>query len=240
MGAGRDIAVTVIFDASASDEAVTDAWSLVVAFQHLARSGALCGAALAPWNSGMEAVDNGPRSDNSATWIMRKVAVDDLAVTILSQLFLLTHRNHPIRRVLIHDNSGVDQLTALSRVETDEAVYPRIFSPLAPRVKISPHFSEDIAVEVQFAGALSEQETVVVREHLENCIAAIAVGCYPIAPLPPDKCGVEYDGRIRFFEEWVDFGLASLRAHPDALNGLCNALFAALGKSRELLSIEIE
>lgn len=240
MGRGRDISVVIVFAAPMNADAIADTSSLIIAFLHLAKSGALCGGAIAPWTSGIVSADQTSQTNDGATWALRGVLIDDLSAVILAQLFLIVHRAYPIRRVIIHDASSSEALLEMRKTTDDTLVYPKIYAPLASRVVISPHYSEDITIEATFNGELSSDEAAIVRTRLEDCIAAMSIGCYPIAPLSPDYCGLEYGRRMRFFEGQLDFALNSFNCHPDALNGLCNALFSAPVAGQKVLSVEID
>ena len=239
MREGKDCSVRVSFVGPATDAAVTDAESLLTAFLHLAQSGALSGAAIEPWISGIDTYDRISQAKETVTWKLTGVRVDDRSATILAQLFLLTHANHPIRQMAIYDASHGDRLVPIAATNEDNDVYPEIYAAWRSRVIISPSLSEDPIISATFSSVISNSNRDDIQTNINNCIAAMAVGCYPISPLQPDECGLEYDRDIDFFNTDLEFGLASFRCHKNSLAGLCNSLFS-IRESLEVLAIVIK
>ncbi|CDX29132.1 hypothetical protein MPLA_1360047 [Mesorhizobium sp. ORS 3359] len=239
MGLGRNVFVTVSFAGEINADGTKNAESLVTAFFHLAVSGALSGAAIAPWDSTVSAVDFFGGAGWNATWKLSNICVDERSIAILSQLFLVTHSDFPVSMVTIKGGSDERAQIALPATNADQGIYPAIFTSKASRAEISPDLSDDIVVTAYFASDPTVAQREALRLKIEDWIAASAIGCYPAPPHRPDFCSLEYDGALDFFEAELQIGFRNFYCHREALYGLCNSLFSVKDKAPEVLRIVI-
>jgi hypothetical protein len=239
MSLGQNVFITLSFSSEISAKGTNNAESLITAFFHLAVSGALSGATIAPWNSTAASVDFVGGAAVNATWRLSNIRADERSIPILAQLFLVTHSDFPITRIVIRGGLEDQTLVALPATNEDRGIYPAIFTKLAPRVGISPDLSDDVIVVAHFASDPTIEQKDAIRLKIENWIAASAIGCYPAPPHRPDFCSLEYDGALDFFETELQIGFRNFYCHREALYGLCNSLFAVGDEAPEVVRIVI-
>ncbi|TPI65663.1 hypothetical protein FJ420_14645 [Mesorhizobium sp. B3-1-3] len=239
MSLGQNVFITVSFAGGINAEGTKNAESLITTFFHLAGSGALSGAAIAPWDSTVSGVDFFGGTGSNATWRLSNIRVDERSIPIISQLFLVTHSDFPIGMVTINGGPDERTLIALPATNEDRGIYPAIFASQASRVEISPDLSDDIVVIAHFASDPTVAQREAIRLKIEDWIAASAIGCYPAPPHRPDFCSLEYDGALDFFEAELQIGFRNFYCHREALYGLCNSLFSVNDKAPELARIII-
>ncbi|WP_419696494.1 hypothetical protein ACN2CC_12635 [Mesorhizobium muleiense] len=244
MSLGLDVFVTLSFSSEISAKGmeakgIENAESLIAAFFHLTGSGALSGATIAPWDSTASSVDfvGGPASN--ATWKVSNIRADERSIPILAQLFLITHSDFPITKIMIRGGLGERTLVALPATDKDLGIYPTVFTKLASRVGISPDLSADVIVVAHFASDPTIAQKEAIRLKIEDWIAASAIGCYPAPPHRPDFCSLEYDGTLDFFQAELQIGFRNFYCHREALYGLCNSLFAVKDNAPEVMRIVI-
>jgi hypothetical protein len=239
MGLGRDVFVTLSFSNKISVEGTKDAEALITAFFHLAGSGALSGATIAPWDSTASSVDFVGDTASNVIWKLSNIRVDERSIPILAQLFLITHSDFPITRITFSNGPTDQTLVALPASDEDRGIYPNVFTKLASRVNISPDLSADIIVIAHFASDPTVAQKKAIRLKIEDWIAASAIGCYPAPPHRPDFCSLEYDGEPDFFEGELQIGFRNFYCHREALYGFCNSLFAVRDQAPEVMHIII-
>jgi hypothetical protein len=204
-------------------------------FVGLAATGALAGADIEPWNSGMQikSILHNARID------LMNCRVDEQALIVLVHLLLARQDELLLRSVKV-SLEGKPATQALESDSTTLSWYPDRYRKL-PFTLIDEEPEGDTYM---FVMELGEPLQASHGEWLENALKkwteAILAGGYGLAPIPPQESYIEPDSeQVTAFDTRVEWTIFKLRADPACIDSLVNIFVTFHHRCQEVVSIAI-
>jgi hypothetical protein len=199
-------------------------------------TGALAGAHIEPWNSGLTLQSVSASAADVLEFDLSDCRADDHAVVVLTDLLLHVRLAPLLRRIeILTPTSRPSRQLELGR----QSSYPERFAAL-PFTLVD---EEPEGGGYSFAMQLAEPLTEVGREALNVGLSLwqrmILSGGYALAPIPPEENYVEWDAGPIDFDTTVEWAVAKLRAHPACLDALFNLLAAFHGRVQRVQSVVV-
>jgi hypothetical protein len=213
--------------------------SVIHTFLALAKSGALCGDRIPPWNAEFLVNDVSIYGDEIGLLVERCTLADE-ALIVLAHLLLSSHKIAPITIVEVVSSKDGD-LQLLKSESDKESTYPKAFSGL-------PFILEDLKPQGGGYSLFFELESPLElfnRKQLEAVlgvwIRTILMGGYSLAPIDPSESYVEPDSNeVTVYGTKVEWAVYKLHADPEAaINALLNILARFHVRSQRIKRLEI-
>jgi hypothetical protein len=238
LSTGQTVRLQVLPAAPRTEEVIEDYESVVTPFAVLAETGALAGASPSPafarafeW-FGPEWVGAG------LEWQFEGCVFDDRAAVVLAQLFLLSHKAHPVRAVtLTAPGRATAPLPYDSRVNDP---YPPIWRPAPFPVFIDPDLYDAVTLRVKFVRTMTADEGRTIDSLIMTWAAVTSLGAYGAAPIPPEECTALFPEKVILIDDELELPITKMRAHRSCLHGLVNVCIALHQTVLPILDLSIE
>lgn len=207
-------------------------------FEMLAGSGALCGAALSPWRSGLRVATPAFRSEREFSVVFQDCYVDDRALVVLAHLLLARHDSLRLEFVDLCVQDERPSLTLMTDPDEDSTL-PQIVRGLPFLLESENPESGSYTFTAELERPLEEENAAVLESSLAAWVRAVSAGAYGLAPIPPEESYAEPSEEITFFDTTVEWTVFKVRADPACLDGVVNVFAAFHERCQAVRSLSI-
>jgi hypothetical protein len=203
----------------------------------MAQSGALAGAAVAPWLSGCSDPTIAARK-HAVQFQFDACRLDERATHCLICLLLVLNEEISIERVAISAPRHEQRAVSYDPQQTDP--YPDLWPDLPFRHSIEESESEDMVLRAQFATSLTDKQVANASDALMGWGRGAAAGAYGIPSIDPGSCGFVPGNPVEHFEGEVTWALEKCRFHPAALMALISVCGAIHHRIAPIVEVVVE